>query len=304
LPSDALPRFEEEQARSFGFFLFFAVLCCGGLFATTSSARSNRAPASGYNSISFLEGSFAMPQPLSRVRPTASIRLAPDSLDGKPELATLITYIFAQWATIEAEVGMLLIRILGATAEPALAMYSVITSQRIQMLALNAAAKSALSTEQFEVFKAVWSVLEAVQQPRNKLAHWIYGRCAELPDAILLADPQSLKQMHTATTLLASGKAKRGEADKAFEVDRKSVFVYRKSDLKRIKRDLTEAREMLVHFRYYLNPIFTTEAEIKKAGDGPGTVSGSFRQLSTLRLFREALSRLRADQKNSPSSPI
>jgi hypothetical protein len=240
-----------------------------------STARSKRAHASGCDSTSFLEGAFAMPQPLSRVRPNASIRLAPDSLDGKPELATLIAYIFAQWATIEAEVGMLLVRILGAT---------------------------------FEVFEAVLSVLEAVQKPRNKLAHWIYGQCAELPNAMLLADPQSLKEMHTARTLipalLASGKLKRGESDKAFGVDRESVFVYRKSDLERIKRDLADASAMLVHFRYYLNPIFTTEAEIERAGDGPGTVSGSLRQLSSLRLFREALDRLRADQKNIPSSPI
>jgi hypothetical protein len=287
---------------------FDLVLCCGPAFAMSRTNRSKRAHASGYNSTSFLEESFAMPQPLSRVRPNASIRLAPDSLDGKPELATLIAYIFAQWATIEAEVGMLLVRILGATAEPARAMYSVLTSQALQMLALNAAAKSALSTEQFEVFEAVLSVLETVQKPRNKLAHWIYGQCTDLPNAMLLADPQSLKEMHTARALipalLASGKLKRGQSDKAFGVDRKSVFVYRKSDLERIKRDLTDASAMLVHFRYYLNPIFTTEAEIAKAGDGPGTVSGSLRQLSTLRLFREALDRLRADQKNIPPSPI
>jgi hypothetical protein len=268
--------------------------------------RSKRAHASVCNSTSFLEGNFAMPQPLSRVRPNANIRLAPDSLDNKPELATLIAHIFAQWAAIEAEVGMLLVRILGATAEPARAMYSILTSQALQMLALNAAAKSALSTEQFEVFEAVLSVLETVQKPRNKLAHWIYGQCAELPNVMLFADPQSLKEMHTARVLAlsASGKLKHSESDKAFGVDRKSVFVYRKSDLERIKRDLTDASKMMVHFRYYLNPIVTTEAEIKKAGDGPGTAAGSLRQLSSLRLFREALDRLHADQKNIHLSPI
>jgi hypothetical protein len=52
----------EEEARRLGTFFgldFFGARCCGGLFATTSTARSNRAHASSSNSI-FLSGLFVM----------------------------------------------------------------------------------------------------------------------------------------------------------------------------------------------------------------------------------------------------
>jgi hypothetical protein len=49
--------------RIFGFFPGFT-LCCGGDFATTSTARSKRSQASGRNSSSFFGPGLAMPHDL------------------------------------------------------------------------------------------------------------------------------------------------------------------------------------------------------------------------------------------------
>jgi hypothetical protein len=63
-------RFREEQVYRFAgnFFLRLQptsafVLCCGGLLATTSTARSKRAHASGTSSTSFGSSSFAIRGP-------------------------------------------------------------------------------------------------------------------------------------------------------------------------------------------------------------------------------------------------
>jgi hypothetical protein len=66
----------------------------------------------------------------------------------------LVNGIFARWAWIEYSLSVLLLNILGAEAKPALAMFSVLNGQRLQMSAVKAAAKAALPFDQFEIFAA------------------------------------------------------------------------------------------------------------------------------------------------------
>jgi len=72
-------------------------------------------------------------------------------------------------------------------------MFATLTAQRQQMGALEAAAKAALFPNEFDVFRAAISMTESVQTPRNHLAHWIWGTCEQLPDALLLAEPKAQK---------------------------------------------------------------------------------------------------------------
>jgi hypothetical protein len=51
-------------------------------------------------------------------------------------MAILITKIFATWASIEQQLNFLLVRVLGANAAPALAMFETLTAQRLQLKAL------------------------------------------------------------------------------------------------------------------------------------------------------------------------
>jgi hypothetical protein len=62
-----------------------------------------------------------------------------------------------------------------------------------QMSSLAAAAKAALPPDQFEIFAAIMSAVDRVQNERNRLAHWVWGTCPELPDRLLLANPEILK---------------------------------------------------------------------------------------------------------------
>jgi hypothetical protein len=111
----------------------------------------------------------AMPQPIARIVKSPHIVLAADALDDKPDLAILVTKIFATWARIEQELKFLLVRVLGADAAPAIAMFQTLTAQHLQLGALDAAAKAALSLEDFQIFGAAVSTAECAQTPRNHL---------------------------------------------------------------------------------------------------------------------------------------
>jgi hypothetical protein len=228
-----------------------------------------------------------MPQPLSKVCPKATVSLHLEHSTNKPELAVLVSGVFARWAWIEHSISVLLLHILGAEAKPALAMFSVLNGQRLQMSAVRAAAKAALPPDQFEIFAAVMSVIECVQKDRNRLAHWIWGSCPELPDSLLLANPESLKtreirmEEHTSRVKAHTSKIKEhaakiketfgvgqmrefskalfkagdqmawfGQRDNFEEIvtlDPSNIFVYSKQDLERSKRDLGETMGSTVH---------------------------------------------------------
>ena len=71
-------------------------------------------------------------------------------------------------------------------------MYSTLTAQHLQIGALDAAAKAALSPDDYDIFKAGVSVADMAQTPRNHLAHWSWGTSKELPGFLALANPKML----------------------------------------------------------------------------------------------------------------
>jgi hypothetical protein len=121
----------------------------------------------------------AMPNPFSRIVPNAEIYLDPNVLDSKSEMAPLVAKIFALWASIERELKFLLVRVLGADAGPAIAIYETLTAQHLQLSALDAAAKVALSERSYDVFLAVTAIAKGAQAPRNDLAHLVWGDVAK-----------------------------------------------------------------------------------------------------------------------------
>jgi hypothetical protein len=250
-----------------------------------------------------------MPQRLSNVRPNAKVSLHHKHSTNKPELAVLVTSIFARWAWIEHQISVILLFILGAEAKPAFAMFDILNTQRLQMSAIQAAAKVALPIDQFEVFTAAMLVTDIVQKDRNRLAHWIWGTCPELPDRLLLADPDHLREKEflraDVTARRPVGGLDPSEFDRLFEVNPAEVFVYSKTDLERIERDLAQAVGMIAYLRLYLNPPFTEEAAARlKLLDLPNfccTRSQALDGLSKLHLFQEALARAKSTQ-NTPEA--
>lgn len=251
-----------------------------------------------------------MPQPLSKVRPDAKVSFHHKHSTNKPELAALVASIFARWAWIEHQLSILLLFVLGANAKPAFAMFSILNTQRLQERAIEAAAEAALPESQLEIFLAVMSVTDIVQKDRHRLAHWIWGTCPELPEHLLLANPDTFKELEFQRAHVLANPPPGGmdpaEFDKLFKIDPTQILVYSKADLERSERDLQETVGMLVLLRIYLNPPFTEEyAALLRAKGAPDpfleTSAQALERLSKLRLFQDAMARAKAT-KSSPEA--
>lgn len=251
--------------------------------------------------------SFAMPQPLNRVIPNAFFMHNPNVLDTKPKLASLVANIFAHWGLIEYRLSLLLVRVLGADAAPALAMFSTLTAQHLQLGALEAAAKVALSAEEFDVFKAATNVTDRVQTPRNQLAHWIWGNCLELPDALLLAEPKSAKDRDRELTLALERSDAAGldtaEMAKLNSYDPAKISVYREGDLVRASLDLEQASLVIFLTVIYLDGLFRGRRKHPPQIKHAISRDQVFQQLYDRPLFREAWDQIQEDRQNKRQSP-
>jgi hypothetical protein len=250
-----------------------------------------------------------MPQPFSKLVTDPHIYMEPDILKDKPDLAILVTQIFAVWARIEYLQKLLFVQILGVERTPAYAMYEALTSDNQRARALEAAAKSALTTEDYEVFQAVISVCDSSQTERNRLAHWTWGGCKQRPDMLALIDPTMIKERDIRVARYYSkDKFDPTQFDKMIALhnfDAQHVLGYTKTDLERALRDLMDAVDTVSLFENYLDPTFSrTPLAHAVAKENPKEIRDEiFRRLNEKRLFREALARIREDRKNIPPPP-
>lgn len=257
-----------------------------------------------------LFGDFDMPQPINKIVPNPETYITSNALDDKPEMALLVCHIFATWATIEQQLNFLFYLVLGTDAGPAIAIYAQLRTQGLQSVALEASAKAALSIEDFEIFKAAVSAANKVQTPRNHLAHWTWGLCRELPDVLVLFDPQMLRDrdftvqhsLHTSEL----DDIDLAEHTKKYFFNDSASLAYSKADLERSLRDLVEAKNILMNLRYFLRPRvleligrYVPEMAVPVEEIRPVVL----KKLNDQRLFREALAQIRASRKSTSQSP-
>ena len=240
-----------------------------------------------------------MPQRLNRVIRNGEFRPNDSVLNDNPELAKLVASIFALWASIEHSLGLLLTSVLGAGAEPAIAMFATLRGERPQMGALEAAAKAALSPNEFDVFRAAISVTDSVRTGRNHLAHWIWGTCKQLPDTLLLAEPKAQKDRERELNL-AFERAGGPDVKEIINLERynpTTVLVYRRGDLERAKRDLQDAERITALLTIYLDRQVCRWASDTFEGQRVAALREVvFQDFYDKRLFREAFDRIRADR--------
>jgi hypothetical protein len=245
-----------------------------------------------------------MSQPLNRVKPGATVRQRPAILDHLPaKYAQLVAGIFSHWSMVEHRLNLLLVRILGADAELALAIFATLEAQHLQFRAIEAAAKAALEEREYDVFRAAMSVARSVQTPRNQLAHWVWAHSPELPDALLLAEPKSAKDGDREfTPALESGETDSEKISALNTFDPAHVQVYREGDLQRARNDLEQAVQITFLTVVYLDGTF--KGRIKPLPWTHSTPSRDqlFQQLYDLRLFQEAWDRIQLDRKRSQQS--
>jgi hypothetical protein len=249
-----------------------------------------------------------MPQPINKIVPNPRVVLDTDALEDKPEFATLVVKIFAVWAVIERRLSVLLVHLLGADEIHAHAIFSILQTQQLQTKALEAAAKSCLSTDDLDIFDAALTVISSAQKIRNRLAHWSWGKCLQRPDLLLLADPDGLKERDIRSAAhfqsLKPGAPILGADPNIHLFDLSKIYGYSKADLEREVRDLLEADVISVLFKDYVDPSFlVAHGHLFNETSDPDELRALLlRQLNEKRLFAEALARIRANRKSTPQA--
>lgn len=168
------------------------------------------------------------PKPLKQLtRKPIGYITGPDGLCHRPELARLVMDMIATWSIIEAKLSNVLVKLLGAQARPAMAMFSAMTSSQAQIAALRAAAMTILPSQHRKAFEASITVIRRVAKKRNILTHWIWTYSGKYQDCLLLIDPSQQVQ-HSIT--YEEGKAN-GLNALLFDPQIEGVWVYSRDDL-------------------------------------------------------------------------
>ena len=251
-----------------------------------------------------------MPQPLSTFLKTGnySLQFNADALRDKPDFAALIAEAIARWARIEAGVGNIFVEMLGSEINAGYAMFSALRATTLQFQVIKSTANSVLTGEALEVFSATMGVVESVQPERNRLAHWLWGSSPQVPEGLLLIDPVYARDMNVRREKYQREFIKEmklkvtvEEHMSFFKYDLSKIFVYRKSDLERINRDVLEVENIVGLATTYFDDGGALPS-LFSAQTIPGwhprwplpTRDKLFAQLCALRPFAEALRQIRA----------
>lgn len=244
-----------------------------------------------------------MPQPLRSVKPDASVTFSADALVDRPQLANLVTRIFGLWAIIEQEQQILFMRVVDSNEDAALAVYSILKSDGLQRKALDAAAKAKFGegSEDCGIFTAIAKIISLAAKHRNRFAHCRWGISPEIPDAVLLADPDDWKAVTLSQDILRYGYTLGRDPDPVDEAARlvkkarDSTLVYRITDLEHIVSELEQCAVALYHYGLYLRPLRAiVSPELQRANPGRdfsetlsvGTSAEALRKLQSLSLYR------------------
>jgi hypothetical protein len=137
-------------------------------------------------------------QPLSHVRRNALLFFGHrDTMANRPQVAVKVGDCIAEWTNIESALAVFLGLLLHTDSKTALAMYSALENRAAQMRMLEAAARSKIEPDQFDLFLIVQEkFVRPLMKTRDKLAHWTWGYSPQLPNDLLLVDPSDSMVHH------------------------------------------------------------------------------------------------------------
>ena len=156
-----------------------------------------------------------MPQPLSTLKNLGIVSIGnvgDRPLRQRPELALLVAEVIASWSNVESFHLNLFMNLLGGPGEKAADIYLALEARSSKSDAIRAAAKS-LPEPHENLLLAILAISKSHQKARDKIAHWTWGVCTGIPDALLLASPKDM---------IIS------------DHDFSKIFVYREEELKQI----------------------------------------------------------------------
>ena len=121
----------------------------------------------------------------------------------RPDLAINVARCIAQWAKIKF-IFALLGLLLHTNEKAAVAMYSALENRAAQLRMLSAAAEATNSPQRCDCRIAL-GYRPSRHEERDQLAHWSWGHCVDLPDALLLSDEnRTLESLMQALRISAS----------------------------------------------------------------------------------------------------
>ncbi len=184
-----------------------------------------------------------MPQPLPKVKRHASFVISSSLGTDRPILAPYIVDVIATWASVEVWLGSCLARVLGASAETGIAMFTALNSGTAQRDVIRAVARSELKGDDLTLFLAVLNVALDTAKPRNIIAHGVWALSPQIPEGVLLIPPR--------TYLDWQGKEVAGKGEG--HIDTSTVLVYKEKDFQEIVQRIITARNNLQLLWMYLD---------------------------------------------------
>lgn len=246
-----------------------------------------------------------MPQPLSKFlgpNDDWSISFDPGAIQKQPQIASKIAEAIARSSAIDHGLASILVQILHASPEPAFAMFSEVMDASNKRAMILAAAKSSLDPADFEMLEAISSVVRIQTDLRNKLAHWIWGSCEQISNALLLADPRYLlrhargRQQKWQRRGFSTTIEEHMDIIESMKFDFNKIYVYRIRDFESINRDFEDTQSMIGNFNFMISPeTRELQGDINSFQSSPpnNIISEARLQLSKNRLFADSLKHLR-----------
>lgn len=184
-----------------------------------------------------------MPNPLSKVRPDASIKLGVHTFENHPKFMLHIHNVIHCWSKTDLFLSHLATTFLRSDFEVVAAMFQALSSAEARRAAMIAAAQEVLDEEDFWLVCAVLAEIRSSREERNRFAHHIWAACEELPENLLLVDPKAtggiLMSINTALASLSSGAPQSSPELRSF--DHKRVQVYSKQDFEQASESAANA---------------------------------------------------------------
>lgn len=198
-----------------------------------------------------------MPQPYRNQK--VAVQWGAEHARRRPHIAALIAEIIGRWSSIEQSLGILLASILRASPVAAMEMYLAIRNQRAQKDALDGAAEAELSSQYYQLYKAIRVLVRSCEKERDAFAHRTFGFLRDDPYAVLLGNPRDLLKRHAG--FMDWLHAPR-EGDK-YESKRKPLKVefpmlYRQDELLQIIKRMSRTQKHLAEFIRCIDPADST----------------------------------------------
>lgn len=184
-----------------------------------------------------------MPQPLSKVSPKAGVAFGPRFMEKRPELAQIVAFSIAHFAYVELQFSFIYHLVVGTDAAVAFAMLKTSQARRQNVRNVKAAADHSLNTNERAFIEQVLSEFLAVAKARDAFAHNLWGVSDQLPDALLMIEPDYYHHM----SIVNERASREGRAPTVEELlqSNDSIMVYRRADLERELKRINDANDIM-----------------------------------------------------------